>query len=731
MIRDLLKWAAPGAVTVFTGTLAALVMTTPNALADLRGQGDASLDDSGLSWAHIALDGRDVLLTGTTDTQDSRDQAIALLASIPGIRTVIQNVAIAPAMSPYRIDVKVENAAISLSGGVPNADFLSLLSAQSDLDISGLALRAGLSDEKQFLSGLQFALAQAELIETGTISLSDMTLAMQGRVNSDRALGALQIALATLPEGLALGPVDMVPVLAAPYTWTAEFDGKRIAVSGHVPEQALVERIRTADVSGLPIATGLALASGAPDGFAELSRTLIEQLARLDHGSASIVDGVSRISGAPPSLEVAQAVTQSLPGSIVQLAPPPVSDYWVSVTRQESGVLVFDGYAPDQATVTAFAEHANADVNFLKLGSGAPALYQSGVDFGLSLLDQMAEGRFVLNENILTLSGLADASPAYQTILTSLENDLPQGLQLAAIEISPPALDTYTFSVQRDEGGAITLSGFVPDPASRDNLLALAGPGSTSSADYASGQPDDFLASAEQAMDLLKWLDKGAAAFDGTSWTVSGTPSTALDKASLETEFAVKQLAERGWQLDLSERAPPPEAPATEVAPQPEPAALPEAEAAPVEDVMPTQPVAETPEAPAVPATSPAQLALCRDRVAELSAHNAILFQSGNAIIADSADAELDRFGEALALCPDTKIYVEGHTDSDGDDQRNLALSVARAEAVVNALIERDVDPARLYAIGYGESQPIADNATQDGKRQNRRIVVTIDTDNE
>ncbi len=727
MIRDLLKWAAPGAVTVFTGTFAALVMTTPNALADLRGQGDAALADNGLSWAHIALDGRDVLLTGTTDTQGNRDQAIALLASIPGIRTVTQNVAIAPAMSPYHIDVKVENAAISLSGGVPNADFLTLLSAQPDLDTSGLALRSGLSDEQQFLSALQFALTQAELLETGTISLSDMTLAMQGRVNSDRALGALQNALAELPEGLALGPVNMAPVLAAPYTWTAEFDGTRIAVSGHVPEQALVERIRTADVSGLPIATGLALASGAPDGFAELSRTLIEQLARLDHGSASIVDGVSRISGAPPSFEVAQAITDSLPGSIVQLAPPPVSDYWVSVTRQEGGVLVFDGYAPDQATVTAFAEHANADVNFLKLGSGAPALYQSGVDFGLNLLDQMAEGRFVLNETILTLSGIAGASPAYQTILTSLENDLPQGLQLAAIEISPPPLSEYSFSVQRDETGAITLSGFLPDPASRDNLLALAGPGSTSSADYASGQPDDFLASAEQAIDLLKWLDTGAAAFDGTSWTISGTPSTALDKASLEAEFAVKQLAEKGWQLDLSERAAPPEAPAQEAEPQP----APETEAAPVEDAAPVQPVAETPEAPIVPQTSPDQLALCRDRIAELSAHNAILFQSGNAIIADSADAELDRFGEALALCPDTKIYVEGHTDSDGDDQRNLALSVARAEAVVNALIERNVDPARLYAIGYGESQPVADNATQDGKRQNRRIVVTIDTDNE
>jgi OOP family OmpA-OmpF porin len=124
--------------------------------------------------------------------------------------------------------------------------------------------------------------------------------------------------------------------------------------------------------------------------------------------------------------------------------------------------------------------------------------------------------------------------------------------------------------------------------------------------------------------------------------------------------------------------------------------------------------------------SAPSDLAFCRARVAELSAHNAILFQSGAAIIAAGASAELDAFAEALQRCPSAIIEVEGHTDSDGDDQLNLALSVARAEAVVNALIERGVEPSRLYAIGYGETQPVADNATTDGKRRNRRIVVSV-----
>ena len=56
----------------------------------------------------------------------------------------------------------------------------------------------------------------------------------------------------------------------------------------------------------------------------------------------------------------------------------------------------------------------------------------------------------------------------------------------------------------------------------------------------------------------------------------------------------------------------------------------------------------------------------------------------------------------------------------------NLALSVSRAEAVVDALIERGVGYQRLYAVGYGESLPIADNDTTAGKRANRRIAFTL-----
>ena len=76
-------------------------------------------------------------------------------------------------------------------------------------------------------------------------------------------------------------------------------------------------------------------------------------------------------------------------------------------------------------------------------------------------------------------------------------------------------------------------------------------------------------------------------------------------------------------------------------------------------------------------------------------------------------------------MWPDKVVQIEDHTDADGDDNLTLALSVARAESVVNALISRNILAARLYAVGYGETKPIASNETTVGKRQNRRIVTS------
>jgi chemotaxis protein MotB len=111
-----------------------------------------------------------------------------------------------------------------------------------------------------------------------------------------------------------------------------------------------------------------------------------------------------------------------------------------------------------------------------------------------------------------------------------------------------------------------------------------------------------------------------------------------------------------------------------------------------------------------------------------------ILFDSGEAELKPDGEAVLRKVADVLAQHPNLKIHVIGHTDNvpirAGARSRfasNWELSTARATAAVRFLCEKaDVDPRRLGAVGYGEFRPVADNATPEGRARNRRIAITI-----
>lgn len=289
-------------------------------------------------------------------------------------------------------------------------------------------------------------------------------------------------------------------------------------------------------------------------------------------------------------------VTLSAPAagssSFVSVEAPRVEDYWMSATRQPTGSIVFDGYAPDEATRGVFAERDGADIHWLQLGSGEPAVYQSATAFGLGVLEYLSEGRFALRENVITITGVARSASDHRALQEMLNAGVPQGVVLARAEISLP-----------EETAAGTQSGPVP-------------------------------------------ADESVAA--------------ELVQPVAASEPALSNSGE------------------------------------------------------------------CRLALEEFSSRNAILFRSGSAALTPSSELALDELAADLKNCTASAVHIEGHTDAAGDDRKNLALSVARAEAVVAGLVARGIEPQRLYAVGYGETQPVADNETAEGKRLNRRIVVTI-----
>ena len=101
-----------------------------------------------------------------------------------------------------------------------------------------------------------------------------------------------------------------------------------------------------------------------------------------------------------------------------------------------------------------------------------------------------------------------------------------------------------------------------------------------------------------------------------------------------------------------------------------------------------------------------------------------VLFETDSAEIRPESHAALDGVVDLLRRVGTIRGVMEGHTDSTGADVRNQALSERRAAAVVGYLVDRGIDAGRLESRGFGESQPIADNATADGRALNRRVVL-------
>ncbi|CCN49288.1 putative Outer membrane protein, OmpA/MotB [Vibrio nigripulchritudo MADA3029] len=105
---------------------------------------------------------------------------------------------------------------------------------------------------------------------------------------------------------------------------------------------------------------------------------------------------------------------------------------------------------------------------------------------------------------------------------------------------------------------------------------------------------------------------------------------------------------------------------------------------------------------------------------------NGIGFHSGSYALDPSIHQTLNNVAKVFNRYPDTKLVVNGHTDSSGNDSRNQVLSEQRATQVQSYLIGQNIQPGRVDAKGFGERYPVCDNATTQGRACNRRVEIQI-----
>jgi OOP family OmpA-OmpF porin len=103
-----------------------------------------------------------------------------------------------------------------------------------------------------------------------------------------------------------------------------------------------------------------------------------------------------------------------------------------------------------------------------------------------------------------------------------------------------------------------------------------------------------------------------------------------------------------------------------------------------------------------------------------------LLFDTGKATLQPSSQEQLGNIANIMKAYPAVKIRLGGYTDNTGDKAANMTLSSERANNVMAELVKLGIDPSRMSAKGYGDEHPVADNATEEGRAQNRRISLRL-----
>jgi OmpA-OmpF porin, OOP family len=350
--------------------------------------------------------------------------------------------------------------------------------------------------------------------------------------------------------------------------------------------------------------------------------------------------------------------------------------------------VTLSGSSPLPAIKGKLLDAARADlggvevVDQTNLSRGAPPRFD---DAALLLLEQVArlkDGKLTISDGKVSLSGMARDLGGREAIAAALKN-LPEGFSVASNEIKAPP---YIFQAYKDPVAVtLTLTGYVPDNSARNAIVAAAGRKFLSekvvdNLKISLGAPAGFAAAVVPALGALSRLSTGTLVVSDREVKLSGDAFYEAAPGQVRNNL-VKDFPQ-GWQLkaDISVK----------------------------------------------PAAAPVDASVCQQLFSELLAKGTIRFESGHSTIDQDSAGLLDRLIEIALRCPTTNIEIAGHTDADGDSTANQALSEKRAQAVVDYLTKAGLPAGRFTAIGYGSTQPVAANDTDDGKAKNRRIEFVV-----
>jgi OOP family OmpA-OmpF porin len=315
------------------------------------------------------------------------------------------------------------------------------------------------------------------------------------------------------------------------------------------------------------------------------------------------------------------------------------------------------------------------------LARGAPPRFENAAILLLDQIARLKDGKITITDAKVLLTGMARDLGGREAIAAALKN-LPDGFSVANEIKAPP----YVFQAYKDPVAVtVTLSGYVPDNNTHAAIVQTAtrkffNEKVVDNLKESIGAPSGFAAAVVPALGALSRLSTGTLVVSDREVKLSGDAFY---------DGAAGQLR-----------------------------------AGPGKDFPPT--FQYKADVTVKPAAAPVDSTVCQQLFSDLLAKGKIRFESGRADIDPDSAGLLDRLIETALRCPTTTIEIAGHTDSAGEDAANQALSEKRAQAVVDYLVRAGMPSARFTAVGYGSTQPVADNESDEGKAQNRRIEFLV-----
>ena len=440
----------------------------------------------------------------------------------------------------------------------------------------------------------------------------------------------------------------------------------------------------------------------APTGWDDALAFALTSIERLSRAKVSVEAGRVSITAITDSIEEKERLEARLnraapPGLRVALdisAPRPViTPFTLRFVKDENGSR-FDACSADsdraRTTIMQAAMAAGlTGPGTCTVGMGVPTpQWSRAVTQAISALNEIGAGSVTFTDADVTLiAAEGTAQDAFDRVVGDLENRLPDVFALYAKlpETVDPSQGPPEFVATLSPEGLVQLRGRLSSENLRTVAESYAQAAFGSDNVYTGARivedlPSDWSVRVLAALGALSELSNGAVTVTPESVVVSGNTGNPQASTAIASLLATKLGEAQEFDIRVAYQ----------------------------EQLDPVAAI-PTPEE-------------CEAEIAGIVGTSKITFEPGSATINASALGTMDDIAEVLRQCGDLRIEIQGHTDSQGREEMNLSLSQARAQSVLNELRARRVLTSTFSAKGYGETNPIADNGTEEGREANRRI---------